>query len=478
MTTTFVGRTYLYETNNNFMFRFVVPIATECVQRFHDSKKQYLLPSGKILYSIASSSPYAFHLVIKTVLPAMQVVWQDLKLPSEKKMLLVVYNYILQARLNQPDITDSSPHSRSRLQDPAISKTFDEFREGIVEVYFGAVSNLTQEPSSSNMSFGAAAIQGLVLSFKIPEYLSNVEKGIVVRELNSMLATPPKDNDIRLAALSSLQEISAVEPKTFQDITLLNYLEMLPDNVSQDADERKVELDIIVGHLQDLVQIACSRPCQKELSGGPPANMPSSYWHRNFDTMEKKLLDKLDLVLQNNGHLDYANVILAAICGGLQIFDTNLNLARTKAQEPMPANPKVGPYTYIVTALFQKIVEQKDHPNGLAGAFELRYTGIKKPFDDKFVQMVGRIAMWALRSDLTTPANNFLLNWNALFPDEPSAIWTLFTPGTSLKSLSTSQQNLEHGPKDKCLANALSMYLLAGNRRTEPFMFVEVSSCR
>jgi DNA repair/transcription protein MET18/MMS19 len=449
---------WTWTSNSTPMTEFVVTAAKECMSRIHDSKNLYLVSSGRILHAIASGAPYAFHLVAKTVLPSMHVIWQDLKLSSEKKMLLTVYNYILDAHLVQP---------QDGPQRDLLVRSFEGFRDSIVEIYFGAVSNVKQESSSSNLPFGVPAVEGLVLLFQIPSYLSAVEQGMIVQELNTILFSPPQDNAICNAILSSLQKISAMEPETFHEITLTNIIEKLPDEVSRDGEAHKAQLEVILGHLQDLIEIACSQPCQRQLRNGTGISTASSYWHLNFDAMENKLLEKLDVVLQKNGQLEYANMILAAICGGLQFFDTNLNLARVKTPEPSPLDPKIGPYTYIVKALFQKVVQRKDSLNS-------PYIGIKESFDEKFIQMVGRTSMWALRSDLTTATNNMLLNWNTLHPDEPSVIWTLFTPGPNPESLSTSQQNLEKGPVDKCLANVLSMYLLAGHRYIEP---LTVSLC-
>jgi DNA repair/transcription protein MET18/MMS19 len=378
--------------------------------------------------------------------------WQDLKLPSEKKMLLTVYNHILDARLAQP---------QDNPQRDLLVRSFEGFRDGIVEVYFDAVSNIQQESSSSDLPFGVPAVEGLVLLFQIPSYLSAVEQGMIVQELNTILFSPPQDNDIRNAVLLSLQKISAMEPETYHEITLTNFIEKLPDTLSHSGVELKANLEIIAGHLQDLVEIACSRPCQRQLRNGTPISTASSYWHRNFDAMENKLLEKLDVVLQEKGQQEYANMILAAVCGGLQVFDANLNSTRINSSEPSPLNPKIGPYSYIVKALFQKVVQQKRSTSAT-------HIGIKESFDEKFVQMIGRTAMWALRSDLTTPANSMLLNWNTLHPDQPSVIWTLFTPGLKDESLNDPQQNLQKGPADKCLANVLSMYLLAGHRLSEP----------
>lgn len=450
-TVTSLGKTeYDWESPSTAMTDFVVTAATECRSRFHDSKKLYLVSSGRILNTIASGNPYAFHLVARTILPAMHVMWQDLKLPSEKRMLLTVYNYILDARLVQPE--NNPKHA-------LLVTSFEGFRDGIVEVYFGAMSSIRQESSSSDLSFGMAAVQGLVLLFRIPSYLSAVEQGMIIQELNAILFDR-HDNDVCTAVLSSLQKISAMEPETFHDITLTNFIEKLPDTISQDRKRRQNELEVIIGQLQDLVDIACSEPCQRELRDGPPINTASSYWHRNFDAIENKLLKKLDVVLQN-GQLEYANVVLAAICGGLQIFDSGLKLARDAYAEPAAIDPTLGPYSYIVRTLFQQVVKQKDDPDGAA------YIGIKESVDEKFVQIVGRTAMLALRSHLSTVENSLLFNWNASHPEEPSVIWTLFTPGPHATSLGVWQQVLEKGPADKCLANMLSMYLLAGHLHTK-----------
>lgn len=442
---------YTWSSQTTPMTEFVVTAAKECLNRVHDSRKLYLVSSGRILHAMASGAPYAFHLVAKTVLPSMHVIWQDLKLPSEKKMLLTVYNYILDARLVQP---------KNDPQRDLLVKSFEGFRDGIVEIYFGAVSNMKQESSSSDVSFGVPAVDGLVLLFQIPSYISAVEQGMIVQELNTILFAA-QDSEIRNAVLLSLQKISAMEPDTFHEITLTNFVEKLPDIVSRTHDEGMAKLDTIVGLLQDLVEIACSQPCQRELRNGTAINTASSCWHRNFDALENKLLEKLDAVLQKSGQLEYANTILAAICGGLQLFDTSLNQARTRVSEPKPLDPKIGPYSYIIKVLFQKVVRERESSSG-------PYIGIKDSVDEKFVQIVGRTAMWALRSELTTAANSVLLNRKAISPDEPSVIWTLLSPGPCPATLSTSQQNLENGPADKCLANVLSVYLLAGHRPGEP----------
>lgn len=438
------------------MTNFVTTAATECRNRFHDSKKLYLVSSGRILHAIASSAPYAFQIVAKTILPAMHVMWQDLKLPSEKKMLLTVYNYILAARLVQPD---------DETYRDLLFKSLEGFRESIVEVYSSAISQVQQEAALSVSPFGVPAIEGLALLFQIPFYLSDVEKGMIIQELNTIVFSLPRENEIRGAVLLSLQKIAATEPETFYEITLVNFIEKLPSTAPEMAEEREAQLQVIADHLLDLINIACSEPCQRQPLNSQPLNTGSSHWHRNFEAMENQLLEKLGAVLEKDNQLAYATTILAAICGGLDTFEKSLREARVGAIEPRPLNSRIGPYTFIVESLMQKLVQQKIGPDG-------PYTGTKEGFDEKFVQLVGRVTMTALRSDLTTPENSMLLKQNGLHPDQPSAVWTLFTPGPFDAALNVTQQDLRGGPKDKWMANALSMYLLAGHRLNGPVQVI------
>jgi DNA repair/transcription protein MET18/MMS19 len=466
--------------NTSHLAKFVIQVANECGQRFHDNKHVYMVPTGRILRAVASGSPYAFYLVARSVLPALHTIWQDLTLPSEKKLLLTVFNDIVRARLAQVDIAPNpetdSPESTQKMQEymkQSIRQMVDGFagfRDRLLEAYFNDTTLLkTNTGPSGDVSFGIPAIQGLVLLFKIPSFLSPAEKGMVVEELNAISSNYTLDKEIHGEVILALEQISTTEPKMFKEIILVYMMEKLPQQVSLEPGKHEIELQSILACLQDLVQISCTSTCRKELDDGPSVGASTSFLHRNFDLMQIGLLKKFDEVFRHEGQLDYVIAILAAIFAGLERFDSVLAKAYAKAAA-QEADSKVHPYDHIVFSLFQLIVEPKQH---VADAYAERgwaYTGVaklsdKNGKDDKFIQLVGRIAMSALRSSVTTAQNNFLLKWNESNIEEPSAIWTLFSKNPAHETLAVSQPHLEIGPAEKCLANVLSVYLLAGSRR-------------
>jgi hypothetical protein len=93
------------------------------------------------------------------------------------------------------------------------------------------------------------------------------------------------------------------------------------------------------------------------------------------------------------------------------------------------------------------------------------------------IDYIGQIAMISLRSkrtktqrhDFIRIAHNFYtaesqqaLATGKALPTQPSVFWTLFTEGENLEAIAQSQYKLQDGPADKCTANLISTYLLAG----------------
>ncbi|KAH6723389.1 Dos2-interacting transcription regulator of RNA-Pol-II-domain-containing protein [Leptodontidium sp. MPI-SDFR-AT-0119] len=458
-----------WTSTESYLALYVLPAATECKERLQDSKKQFTRSTGMILSSIASGSPYAFQLVFKEVLPSMNTIWQDLRLGSEKTLLLGVFNNLLVARLSLPDISNPGatyPASSTALLDvdtqnmARLTTDFAKFSQNLVDVYFGAFANSEASPASSpDPTLSVAAIKGLTLLFQIPGYLSTVEQGMIVQKLNDLATSPAQDAEVAKTVVESLQQICSIEPTVFRENTLLDFLQKLPKSISTDPEKSEHELDAVLGYLESLTEICCTVVCKKEVVTVPPVTAASSFWHRNFDAMVEKLLAKFTDVMSIGGQLPYAAALVATIANAITKFDKTLEGARITTQLPLLNDSTKGPYDYIILALFREIVVQKVDINGQL------YVGLKpSSFGgdlDRLVRMVGRATMLAMRSKLTTPSNNLVLSWNRQFPKEPSAIWSLLThTGDGL--LATTQKNLQQGPPDKCLANILSMSLLAG----------------
>ncbi|KAL2070639.1 hypothetical protein VTL71DRAFT_13665 [Oculimacula yallundae] len=447
---------------------FVLTAAKECKERLQDSKKQFVQSTGMILSAIASGSPQSFTLVFREVLPSMITIWQDLRLGSEKTLLLGVFNNILVARLALPDISnpdatypaDSAALLAVDQQNMAqLTTDFAKFSQNLVDVYFGAFSSSDSSPgSSADPTLTVAAIKGLTLLFQIPSYLSTVEQGMIVQKLNELATNTVQDSEVAQTVLESLQQICSIEPTIFRENTLLDFFQKLPEKISTDPEQSKDEIEAIVVYLEALTEICCTVVCKKEITPPSTVTAASNFWHRNFDAMVERLLAKYMSVVSHEGQLPYAGALVASIANAIEKFDKTVEGANITSQAPIPNDLTKGPYDYIVLSLFREVVVQKVDSNGQL------FIGLKTTFGDELdnlVRMIGRVTTVAMRSKLTTPTNNLILTWNRQFPNEPSAVWSLFThTGDGL--LATTQKNLQQGPSDKCLANILSMSILAG----------------
>ncbi|KAK2629391.1 hypothetical protein QTJ16_000211 [Diplocarpon rosae] len=442
---------YDWDNSNSPLASFTTPVNLECS-------------------ILASGSPAAFYHVVKAIIPKLDVLWQGLKLASEKNLLLGVTNNLLIARLAQPDVvaraTAPATYEGTASNVLKMKDFFSNFCRAITGIYFSAVTLIaTQNTADTGPDpvYGVAAIFGLKQLFQIPDYLSAVERGMILQKLTEFALNQNEDSEIGKAVVDALQRISSVEPKIFEEITLSNLVDTLPVKLSDDGEKQKYEVDSVLARLENLVSISCTSVCETEFRDGPPVGVTAGYWHRNFDSMVKKVLAKLNIIMQQDGQMRYAIALVAAIADGLRQFEETLASARSHSTEPGSANSSSGPYTYIVMELLSLTVAQKTDENGnlfvgLKPYILSAYAGAA----DTFVELVGRVAMLALRSKSTTALNNFVLSWNEKFSSEPSAIWSLFTHSKD-GFLAVSQQNLARGPAEKCLANALSMYLLAGS---------------
>jgi DNA repair/transcription protein MET18/MMS19 len=468
VTMTLNNASYDWRNNNNEMTRYVAEAANECKAKIPDSKRE--MPAcGRILKAIVSSSPYAFHLVANIVLPAVFVFWQDWQLPSEKKLLLSVFNDLVEAQLAQANASTSDTVISISLE--KMNATFAGFRDQIIDVYFDALPKAHVDDISDHAqdhSLELTAIKGIALLFRSPTYLSDSEANLIVSDLCRVALSAGTSADIYESIIAALTEISTANPDIFEAIILAQFIGRLPNSLSPDAHKHKEELALVVSTLDNLLKI-CTKHCTKEYRTGAPSGINGSFWHRNFDATMSKLFAVLDRALEQKEQEDYAKAIIAAFLIGLERFDGELDRARLIEAEPEPQTLGEGPYTWILMRLLKLVVEVKQCKPGLDSKNKSIYIGISNfpgsnhCWNEKIVEYVGIVALLVERSLLTRRSGNDpIRNWIVKNPDEPSVIWTLFSDSVRTKSLGESQCKLEEGPEDKCLAVALSMYLLAG----------------
>ncbi|TAQ83594.1 hypothetical protein B7494_g8085 [Chlorociboria aeruginascens] len=454
-------------------------IAKEVNSRVYDSRKRYLRPAGRILNAVACTSPQAFQAIIKPVLPVMLVIWQDLNILSEKNHLLEVLNQLLCARISIsdglkaiskiPGNSESDSFKYLLKRDETMSQDFAEFRQRLVDTYFGVTTeNKHSSGSEKDAAYDITYLQGLVYLVHAPNLLSNYEIGTVIEELNKTALNKEESKEIKKQAVLSLQQISAEDPLSFRNITLTNFMSRLPDTVSRDPNVQKVEIDDAFTNLEALMKISCSSTCKVEYSDGAPPSSSANYLHRNFDNFQCHLLSKLfDGVLKHEGQMKYASAIVAAMYSGLDTFDNVLDEeAKRTVRDVVPyPDAKTGPYTWLVLGLYKRLVEIKAHEK--TGMPYVALNGLLREggnATDGFVNLVGKVATRVLQSKLTTLENNFVLAADRLEGASLSSIWSLFSEGDLKQPDDVSQGNLQNGPAERCSTNILSVALLAGLR--------------
>jgi DNA repair/transcription protein MET18/MMS19 len=476
--------------------KYIAGIVEECIERMNDQRGQYLEPTGRILHAVGSSSALIFGLVVKQFLPAVFIIWQASETTAEKKRVLLLVNWILQARLDSYEVV---PNPSNLLQAAEGADLFAVFQERLFEVYYGAMMDKT---SLKDGSFCVTAIEGLMRLVQIPHFLSDVEKGQIFGTLSDIARDSTQDETVHDKAVLALRQISIHDPDRFKDITLAMFMSKLPNIASLDNEKRKDDFESVFFCLDALTQIACLETCKREYAGGRPHLASTDFRYRNFESMIDQLLRKLGIelrplgdqptragILGQKGQLEYVNAILATLYGGLQMFEQAIDKedAQKESDKKNDADNKTGdvgkepepnalsgadelrhPYLELVQALYRRTVMRK-----ATDAPEMPYIGLRSFSDnedekdiDTFVFLVGKIATLALRSSRTNTKNNFLLNRENSHPGGPSVIWTLLLDDSAAGSdLGTLQPNLQFGPAEKCLVNFLSVSLIAGLRR-------------
>ncbi|KAI9746131.1 MAG: hypothetical protein M1818_000812 [Claussenomyces sp. TS43310] len=366
--------------------RYVTLIVTDCNGNLREPQQRYAKQSGQILAKIAASSPLAFHLIIKGVLPPLQTIYQDVNALAKKRDLLEVVNGLLDARLGlsqkhglgdsrsfaaNDDIEGVSP------QETLTSGGLHQFRDPLLEMFTIALTNTV----SQEVSLRIVALQGLLKLALVPEYLTIPEIGHVVQNLNRLVIDQKRpDDQLRSPAIEALQQIASTHPQTVGDITFPALLGTLPDTLP-DADN-EVPLSI----LEAFGKIA---------SGGVL-----------FETFSRRLLNRLDAAIYGSSNLHYAKTILIGLLYGIQqreLFKSRRASHDSSSGASNAGDHDIELYRRLVETLYRKVTMLDVASQGDNGVIE--YIGLRPLHtdgglypDDDMLELIGRIAMLAIRS--------------------------------------------------------------------------------
>jgi DNA repair/transcription protein MET18/MMS19 len=290
----------------SLLAQYLRPVMKECNERLQEPQQKQAKPAGKIVGSLAAASASAYTLVIKAVLAPLLTIYQDIDGHAKQRALLEVLIGLFDSAI---EVFGSW---RSRKAAQPLENPLDPFHDKMQELFSQALMSTNKE----EVSFRLVALKGLLRLASIRNYLQENEIGLIVQYLNEIVLVEESygNDELKQEAIRGLAEISKSNPRLISDITFPRFMATLPDS--------DPEATHYLTTLEGLAQISV----EKEL----------------FDTLIRRLLSKLDVVLAGDSRATYPRAILSTI---LYVFE----------REGIEKDPNLETYyNKIVIGLFQR----------------------------------------------------------------------------------------------------------------------------
>ena len=257
---------------------YLRPITKECNEQLREPTHKQAKPVGQILGALGVASPIAFSRIFKDVLPPLDVLYQDADSIAKQRALLEVVVQIL----------DSAVATYGALNIAAAPTSIENPLEPFKDRLFELSSQALMSVAPEEVSFRITALKVLLRLCMLRRYLQENEIGMFVQYLDEIILghDPNGRDDLKKQAILALVEISSIKPHLIMDITLPAFMARLPDFAGPDDRSYLITLE-------GLAQLSKS-------------NSVSA-------TLVRRLLNKLDVVLQNQGSHKYPQSILSAL---------------------------------------------------------------------------------------------------------------------------------------------------------------------
>jgi DNA repair/transcription protein MET18/MMS19 len=257
--------------------RYLWPITKECNEQLQEPQHKQAKPAGQILSSLASASTIALFLIVKAIVPPLLTLIQDADSIANQRALLEVLVQLFDSAITISDIHGAGVPAAE------ISNPLDPFKDRLFELSSQALMSTAHE----EVSFRVMALRTLLRLCTLPRYLQDNEIGMFVQYLNEIILLENLDgrDDLKKEAIKALANISSIKPHLIRDITFPAFMAKLPD--SNPADKR----DYIIT-LEGLALLSTEKSI--------------------IDTIIRRLLNKLDTVLQHEGSCAYPQAIISS----------------------------------------------------------------------------------------------------------------------------------------------------------------------
>ena len=258
--------------------RYLRPVTKECNEQLQEPQHKQAKPAGQILSSLGTASPVAFYLIVKAAVAPMLTLYQDAGGIAKQRAILEIFVPILDSGLaifGTPSSTDPFPEVENPL---------DAFKDRLFELFSQALMGTAKE----ELSFRIVALKGLLRLCTLRKYLQDNEIGLAVQWLDEIVLLDDSNgrDDLKNEAIRALVDISKIKPRLIMDITFPAFMAKLPDASPSENKDYTITLE-------GLAQLSV----EKAIS----------------DTLVRRLLNRLDAVLQHDGPPAYPQAMLSTL---------------------------------------------------------------------------------------------------------------------------------------------------------------------
>ena len=340
--------------------RYLRPITKECNEQLQEPQQKQAKPAGQILSVLGIASPITFFLIVKAVVPSIITLYQDAGSIAKQRALLEVLVRILDSAIavyETPSISGPITQAENPL---------GPFKQRLFELS----SQALMSSAADEVSFRVVALKALLRLCLLRRYLQDNEVGMAVQYFDEivLLEDLSGKDDLKREAIQALVEVSRIKPNLIMDITFPTLMAKLPDSSPSHGRDYLITLE-------GLAQLSVERYVA--------------------DTLVRRLLNRLDIVLQNGGSSAYPQAILST-------------LQYVLSQRDLKQDPNLSTYhERIVVGLTARVV--------LASIGRAPTTALN---EGPTLEILGRLAMMIVRALDEHKQKSVALQIYSLFVDE------------------------------------------------------------
>lgn len=380
--------------------RYLRPITKECNEQLQEPQHKQAKPAGQILSALGTSSPVTFFLIVKAIVPSLMALYQDAESIAKQRALLEVLVQIFDSAIAVYG-TPSIPAPITRVENP-----LEPFKDRLFELNSQALMG----SAADEVSFRVVALKALLRLCLLRRYLQDNEIGMAVQYFDEivLLEDPSGKDDLKREAIQALVELSRIKPNLIMDITFPAFMAKLPDSSPSDDQDYLITLE-------GLAKLSVERYVA--------------------DTLIRRLLNRLDIVLQNDGCSAYPQAILST-------------LHYILSQRDLDQDPNLSSYhERIVVGLTSQVV--------LASVGKAPTTALN---EEPTLEILGRLAVMIVRALDEHKQQSVALHIYSLFVDEADFVPVPFRGNIPKLQMSTM---------------ILSASLMAGVRHSVSLQFTD-----